>query len=69
MRGKVPILNPVFAALWCYVHLQALQVSDVTENIYRLRQDLFQEVVASFIQAFIPDKGHLNPQFRNAVNA
>lgn len=69
VRGKVPILNHVFAALCSYVHLQALQVSDVIDNIYRLRQDLFKEVVASFIQSFIPDKGHLNPQFRNAVNA
>lgn len=69
VRGKVPILNHVFAALCSYVHLQALQVSDVIDNIYRLRQDLFKEVVASFIQSFTPDKGHLNPQFRNAVNA
>jgi hypothetical protein len=59
----------MFAALCSYVHLQALQVSDVIDNIYRLRQDLFKEVVASFIQSFIPDKGHINPQFRNAVNA
>ena len=69
VRGKVPILNHVFAALCSYVHLQALQVADVIDNIYRLRQDLFKDVVASFIQSFIPDKGHLNPQFRNAVNA
>ncbi len=39
------------------------------DNAYRLRQDLFKGVVTAFVNAFIPSKEHLNPQFRAAVNA
>ena len=69
VRGKVPILNHVFAALCGYVHLQRLQAAEVIQSAYRLRQDLFKEVVAAFVNAFILGKEYLNPQFRAAVNA
>jgi len=69
VRGKVPILNHLFAALCSYIHLTNLRVTDVINNIYRLQKDLFKEVVATFINSFILDKEYLNPKFRAAVNA
>jgi hypothetical protein len=69
VRSKVPILNHLFAALCGYVHLQRMQAADVIRNAYRLRQDLFKDVAAAFVNAFIPGKEHLNPPFRAAVNA
>lgn len=69
VRGKLPILNHIFAALCGYVYLQKLCALDVINNCYKLQHDLFREVIASFIQEFIVDKNHLNPKFSNVVNA
>jgi hypothetical protein len=69
VRGKLPILNHVFAALCGYVHLQKLCALDVISNCYKLQRDLFREVIASFIHDFVVDKNHLNPKFSNSVNA
>jgi hypothetical protein len=69
VRGKIPILNHIFAALCGYVHLQKLCALDVISNCYKLQRDLFREVIASFIHEFVVDKSHLNPQFLNTVNA
>ena len=69
MRGKLPILNHIFAALCGYVHLQKLCALDVISNCYKLQRDLFQEVIASFIHEFVVDKEHLRSQFLKAVNA
>lgn len=69
LRNEAPIRNHVFSALCGYVHLQRLQAADVIANAYRLRQDLFKDVVAAFINAFLPGKEYLNPQCSGAVNA
>ena len=55
VRGKLPILNHIFAALCGYVHLQKLCALDVISNCYKLQRDLFREVIASFIQDFVVD--------------
>jgi hypothetical protein len=39
------------------------------DNAYQWRRELFTDVVATFIRSFVPDKEHLNPQFRAVVNA
>lgn len=69
VRGKLPILNHVFAALCGYVHLQKLCALDVISNCYKLQRDLFREVIRTFIHDFVVDKNHLNPKFSNSVNA
>ena len=69
VRGKVPILNHLFAALCAYIHLQRLCITEVISHVYHLQQDLFKEVIASFINSFILDKDYLNPKFRAVVNA
>ena len=69
LRNKAPVRNHIFSALCGYVHLQRLQVADVIANAYRLRRDLFKDVVAAFIKAFLPGKEYLNPQFSAVVNA
>ena len=69
VRQEVAIRNHLFAALCGYVHLQGLKATDVIANAYRLQQDLFKKVVASFVTTFMPGKEYLNPQFVSAVNA
>jgi hypothetical protein len=69
VRGKVLILNHIFAALCSYVHLQRMQINDVFLNAYRWQRDLYTKVVASFVHDFVRDKDYLNPRFQNAVNA
>jgi len=69
VRGKVPILNHIFAALCAYIHLQKMQFGEIIRNAYALQRDLYKDVVATFISSFISDKEYLNPQMRSAVNA
>jgi hypothetical protein len=69
VRPEVAIRNHLFTALCGYVYLQRLKAADVIANAYQLQQDLFKNVVASFISAFMHGKDYLNSQFCNAVNA
>jgi len=69
VRGKVPILNHIFAALCGYVHLQRMQFTEIISNAYQWQKALYKDVVASFVTGFMIGKEHLNPQFRPSVNA
>lgn len=69
VRGQLPILNHIFAALCRYVHLQQMRFADLISNAYQWQRVLYQDVVASFVNSFLLGKEHLNPQFRPAVNA
>lgn len=69
VRGKVPILNHIFAALGSFVALRQMQSTGVIQNAYRWRRDLFTPVIAAFISSFVVGKEHINPQFRAVVNA
>jgi len=69
VRGKVPILNHIFAALSSFVELQKMQFMGDIDNAYQWQRELFTEVVAAFIRSFVPGKEHLTPQFRATVNA
>jgi len=69
VRKELAIRNHLFAALFGYVHLQSLKATDVIANAYRLQQDLFKPVIASFVSTFMLDKDYLNPQFSPVVNA
>lgn len=69
VRQPVAVRNHLFAAICGYVQLQRLKAADVIHNCYQLQRDLFNEVIAGFIQALTPDLGHLNPQFQPPVNA
>ncbi len=69
VRGKVPILNPIFAALCSFVQLQEMQFTHAIVNAYQWKTELFTQVVAAFVTGLIPGKEHLNPAFRAAVNA
>lgn len=62
-------LGFLFAAICGYVELQRLRAIDVISNCYKLRRDLFNEVIASFIEVFAQNKTHLNPKFQAVVNA
>ncbi len=69
VRGKVAVKNHLFAAILGYVELQRLRAMDVISNCYKLRRDLFNEVIASFIGAFAPSMEHMDPKFQAVVNA
>lgn len=69
VRGRQAIKNHLFAAIYGYVQLQRLRVMELIRNCYRLRRDLFNEVIASFIAGFMPSMQHINPQFQSVVNA
>lgn len=69
VRQPTAIHNHLFAAICSYVQLQRLRVTEVIRNAYRLQRELFNKVIASFIQTFMPNLEHLNPQFRPPVNA
>lgn len=69
VRGSQAIKNHVFAAIYGYVQLQRLKALDLIRNSYRLRRDLFNEVIAAFIVDFMPGREQLNPHFQPAVNA
>ena len=69
VRQPTAIRNHVFAAICGYVQLQRLRANDLIRNCYRLKRELFNEIIAAFIQTFTPNLEHLNPQFQPPVNA
>jgi Transposase DDE domain len=69
VRGKVPIMNHIFAALCGFLQLQKMQFLSLISNAYQWQRELFTHVVASFIKGFVLDKDYLNPQFTPVVNA
>jgi hypothetical protein len=48
VRSKTAIKNHVFAAICGYAQLQRLRAMELINNCYRLRRDLFNEVIAAF---------------------
>jgi hypothetical protein len=69
VRGKVPILNHIFATLCSFVQLQEMRFTHAIVNAYQCKAELFTQAVAAFVTGFIPGKEHLNPQYRAVVNA
>jgi len=69
VRGKGAIKNHLFAAICGYVQLQKLSAMALINNCYSVQRNLFNEVIASFIEEFMPSMAHLNPEFRPVVNA
>lgn len=69
VRTGAAIMNHIFAALCSFVFLQKMKASELIENIYAWKRDLYNDVVATFIRGFVPTAQHLNTQFKGAVNA
>jgi len=69
VRSKGAIKNHLFAAICGFVQLQKLSFAAVINNCYGVQRNLFKEVIASFIGAFMPKMRHLNPEFQRGVNA
>lgn len=69
VRGKTAVKNHLFAAICGYVELQRLKAVDIISNCYKLRRELFNEIIASFIGVFAQGKEHFNPKFQAVVNA
>lgn len=68
VRGKTAVNNHCFAALFTFVQLQVMRVTDVINNCYRLQRDLFNGVISNFIGEYSPKIAHMKPIFQ-AVNA
>lgn len=69
VRGKTAVKNHIFASICGYVKLQKLRAVDLISNCYQLKRNLFNELIASFIENFAPSMDHLNTKFSGAVNA
>lgn len=69
VREKVAVKNHIFAAICEYVKLRHMRAMDVIKNCYQLQRNLFNEVIAVFINTFAPSMHHMNPQFLSGVNA
>lgn len=69
VRGAQAIKNHLFSAIYGFVQLQKMTAMDLIGNCYRLRRDLFNEIIAEFIKGFVPGKDQFNPQYSPAVNA
>lgn len=69
VRTQVAIKNHIFAALCSFVQLQQMRVNLFIRNAYQWQRELYSKVIAEFIQLFSKTLEHLNPQFRNSVNA
>ncbi|MDD2800763.1 MAG: hypothetical protein PHC94_06765 [Methylobacter sp.] len=64
VRSKGAIKNHLFAAICGFVQLQKLSFAAVINNCYGVQRNLFKEVIASFIGAFMSKMRHLNPEFQ-----
>ena len=69
VRSKGAVKNHLFAAICGFVQLQKLSFATVLNNCYSLQRNLFKDVIASFIETFMPNMTHLNPEFQPVVNA
>ncbi len=69
VRNKRAINNHIFSPICGFVQLQKLSFADVINNCYSVQRNLFNDVMASFIDTFMPNMNHLNPIFRSVVNA
>lgn len=69
VRSQGAIKNHIFAAICGFVQLQKMCFAETITHCYSIQRDLFKEVIASFIEAFIPSINYLNPEFTSTVNA
>jgi hypothetical protein len=69
VRRKGAIKNHLFAAICGFVQLQKLSFTAVINKGYSMQRNLFKDVIASFIETFMPNMTHLNPEFQPVVNA
>jgi len=69
VRGKQATKNLMFAAILGYVKLQRLTTIQAIRNCYQVRQDLFTNVVRTFISECHIGENSLGPLFSAVVNA
>ena len=69
VRTETAIRNHIFAAISGFAQLRKMCVSELISNCYKLRRELFNEVVAGFIQKLVPEIKNLEPEFKPSVNA
>lgn len=67
VRSQNAIRNHLFASICGYVRLQYAAVTDLIENGYSLQRNLFNEVISTFIQNFIPSIKHIDCQIHKKI--
>ena len=69
VRSKSAVKTHIFAAICGFIELQRLSAADILRNCYALQRDLFNNVIAAFVENFAPTMKRLDPQFAPSVNA
>ena len=70
VRTSICIQNHIFSALAAFVQLEFMRTEEHIDNWYRLRRDLFNEVMSKFIQSReIPDGVPFITPLLTSVNA
>ena len=65
VRSQKAIRNHIFASICSYVRLQHLRVTDLIDN--SLQKKLFNEVISTFIQNFMPSIIHLDSKIHGKI--
>ena len=63
VRNKIAVKNHIFSAICGYVKLQQMRVTNVIVNCYQLQRDMFNQIITTFINSFIPSMAHMNSQY------
>jgi hypothetical protein len=69
VRNKTAVKNHIFSAICGYVKLQQMRATDIIINCYQLQRVMFNQVITTFINSFVPNIAHMNSRYYKAVNA
>lgn len=69
VRKERSIRNHIFVALLGYIKLKKMRLEADIVNAYQWRINMYKEATKEFIQSIMSDFLHLDPQFKNSVNA
>lgn len=69
VRSEAAVKTHIFSAICGFVELQRLCAVDIIRNCYALQRDLFNNVIAAFVENFAPTMKRLEPEFSPSINA
>ena len=67
VRNKTAVKNHIFSAICGYVKLQQMRATDIIVNCYQLQRDMFNQIITTFINSFIPSMAHMNSRYKTAI--
>ena len=69
VRNKTAVMNHIFSSIVGYVKLQQMRATDIISNCYQLQRNMFNEVIRSFINSFVPQMSHMDSKYMGGTNA